>query len=131
MGQNPIPGNKNYTSLNITYMPKKDKLIILRNKIDRLDRQVVELLDQRVVLTKDVGDIKEKLALPFTDAQRENQLLKKLQKGAKKQVSSPGTADNIPTGIKNQQTGSSGAKQIQPQPQYRHPRSRTLWKTFD
>jgi chorismate mutase/prephenate dehydrogenase len=52
-------------------------LDILRNQIDFIDSQLVELLAQRSALTKQVGDFKTQSGLPIYVPEREVQLLEK------------------------------------------------------
>ncbi|WP_341676721.1 chorismate mutase [Niveibacterium sp. SC-1] len=48
-----------------------DRLETLRNEIDSLDAQLVELLARRFAVTDEVGQLKHTHALPAVDAERE------------------------------------------------------------
>lgn len=45
----------------------------LRNKINKIDQKIVELLAQRVIVVRKVGELKKKLNLPILDSKREEQ----------------------------------------------------------
>jgi len=51
----------------------------LREKIDRLDQQLVELLNQRQALARSIGEIKNKQCLDTLDPEREQQVMAHLQ----------------------------------------------------
>lgn len=47
----------------------------LRDRIDAVDRRIVELLNERARLTRSVGDVKWRLGRPVRDAGREREVL--------------------------------------------------------
>ncbi len=54
------------------------KLKPLRDQIDAIDTQVIDLLNQRAKLAKDIGKIKEETNLPVFRPEREAQILKSI-----------------------------------------------------
>lgn len=58
-------------------------LIKQRKKIDRIDKKILQLIEERVVIMKEIGKIKKKHALAITDLEREKDKLYELLKLAK------------------------------------------------
>lgn len=58
----------------------KDKLNSLRNKIDKIDQQLVRLLDERAELAGKIGQSKSEGGLAIFDAARQKEVLKKVLK---------------------------------------------------
>lgn len=58
---------------------KKGQITILRRKIDRIDRELIDRLNKRLSLTKAIGKAKKQLKIPIFDKKREIQILKKLK----------------------------------------------------
>ena len=50
----------------------------LRSKIDQVDGKILELINQRLRLARDIGKIKSKNGGPILDPARESQLLNRL-----------------------------------------------------
>lgn len=50
----------------------------LRNQIDCLDNKIIELLEQRMQIAKQIGKLKNKLGHPITNPQREEEILQRL-----------------------------------------------------
>jgi len=60
-----------------------DKRILeLRQQIDDLDEEIIQLLKKRMGISKEVGDLKEKLDIPVEDKNRENEIIDRLTKQA-------------------------------------------------
>ena len=60
-----------------------DKRILeLRQQIDDLDEVIIQLLKKRMGISKEVGDLKEKLDIPVEDKNRENEIIDRLTKQA-------------------------------------------------
>ena len=56
-----------------------DKRIVeLRQIIDTLDEEIIRLLKERMVVSKKVGKLKEKLHLPIEDKLREAEIVERL-----------------------------------------------------
>jgi chorismate mutase len=55
----------------------------LRDSIDRIDRQLVELVTERLRLVMQVGEIKRAHGLEVYDAERERELLERVGKAAR------------------------------------------------
>jgi chorismate mutase/prephenate dehydratase len=71
--------DKGVSSLTIPNMAEKtDELKKLRSKIDKLDDQVLELLNRRAELVVDVGTIKRNEKVKFHTPERERQILKRM-----------------------------------------------------
>lgn len=51
----------------------------LREKIDRIDDEIVALLEQRVQIAKEIGELKNKLNIDVYNPQREEEILTRLQ----------------------------------------------------
>jgi len=56
----------------------KEKLSLLRKRIDEIDEEIVKLLKERLKLATEIGKIKEKQSLQAFDLQREKQILKRI-----------------------------------------------------
>ncbi len=54
-----------------------ERLYELRTEIDGIDRQIIELLEERAKLTREIGKIKRELNLPVKDEKREEEVLKR------------------------------------------------------
>ena len=54
----------------------------LRNKIDEVDLQIVKLLDDRMLICKQVGDYKKANNVPITHSNRENEIIERLSKSS-------------------------------------------------
>jgi len=60
-----------------------DQLAAYRQKIDSLDRQLVELIQQRARVVAEIGNLKREAHLSITDSNREQQVIAKAQQLAK------------------------------------------------
>ncbi|MCX6695362.1 MAG: chorismate mutase [Candidatus Altiarchaeota archaeon] len=47
----------------------------LREKIDRVDSRILELIEERVEIAKKIGVVKRKKGLPIVDQEREQKIL--------------------------------------------------------
>ena len=56
----------------------------IRKRIDIIDEKIIQLLARRIKLVLKVGKFKKKEGLPIRDKKREEEILKKLEKQAKK-----------------------------------------------
>jgi len=57
-----------------------EKLYELRKRIDEIDEQIIELLEERLRIAKEIGEIKRELNLPIRDEKREEEVLKRVGK---------------------------------------------------
>ena len=58
-----------------------DKQILeLRQQIDDLDEEIIQLLKKRMGISKAVGKLKEKLDIPVEDKNREDEIIDRLTK---------------------------------------------------
>ena len=57
--------------------PKTD-INLLRQAIDGIDAKILDLINQRLSLTKQIGDLKKQSGLQITDASREKEILSRL-----------------------------------------------------
>jgi monofunctional chorismate mutase len=65
-----------------------DKRILkLRQKIDDLDENIIQLLKKRMKISKEVGQLKDQLDLPVEDKRREQQIIDRLLQQAGKNLS--------------------------------------------
>lgn len=51
----------------------------LREKIDEIDEEILELLDERVAVARKIGEIKREKGISITDAEREEEVLKRVK----------------------------------------------------
>ncbi len=51
------------------------KIECLREKIDKIDRKILLLLEQRVKLAMEIGSVKRKLGMSLKDPEREMEIL--------------------------------------------------------
>lgn len=66
-------------------MKKHDKQILrFRNQIDKIDRQIIALLNKRAKTAVRVGHIKKKLRLPVRNPAREEMVIQRAEKAAKR-----------------------------------------------
>jgi chorismate mutase len=59
--------------------PKAD-IDILRQVIDEIDEKILDLINQRLSLAKQIGDFKKKGGIQITDSGREKEILNRLLK---------------------------------------------------
>jgi len=71
------------------------KLIFLREEIDDLDSQLVDLLAKRLVVTSKVGELKSQVGMPIYAPEREAELLAKRREQAVKKGVSPELIEDI------------------------------------
>ena len=65
-----------------------DKRILeLRQKIDTLDEEIIQLLKKRMGISKEVGKLKEKLDIPVEDMEREQEIIDRLTQQAGRNLS--------------------------------------------
>ena len=65
-----------------------DKRILqLRKEIDNLDEEIIQLLKKRMRISKEVGQLKEKLDIPIEDKIREREIIERLISQAGKNLS--------------------------------------------
>lgn len=62
-----------------------------RDRIDVLDRQILELLNQRTRIVQEIGRIKQKLALPIYEPRREDEVFRNVTEDN----TGPLTADGV------------------------------------
>ncbi len=49
----------------------------LRERIDEIDEEILELLDERVAVAKKIGEIKRERGISITDTEREEEVLER------------------------------------------------------
>ena len=65
-----------------------DKRILeLRQQIDQLDEKIIQLLKNRMGISKEVGKLKEKLDIPVEDKGREQEIIDRLTSQAGRNLS--------------------------------------------
>ena len=57
---------------------EENTLLDYRNQLDSIDRTIIMLLNQRMSISKEIGEYKAKYSLPVMDAQRELKILDKV-----------------------------------------------------
>ncbi len=73
----------------------EQKLTVLRDQIDDIDSQLVDLLAQRLAVTTQVGKLKSQVGMPIYAPEREAQLLAKRREQAVKHGVSPELVEDI------------------------------------
>ena len=59
----------------------------LRERIDEVDEEIIQLLKKRMGISKEVGKLKEELHIPVEDKKREKEIIDRLTKKAGKNLS--------------------------------------------
>jgi chorismate mutase/prephenate dehydratase len=59
--------------------PRKD-IGVLRQSIDKIDEKILNLINQRLSLAKQIGDFKKQGGIQITDSGREKEIFTRLQK---------------------------------------------------
>ncbi|ASJ17567.1 chorismate mutase [Pyrococcus kukulkanii] len=52
----------------------------LREQIDEIDREIIALLERRLEIARQIGEIKKSLGLPIEDKSREEEVLRRAGK---------------------------------------------------
>ena len=63
------------------------RILELRQQIDDLDEDIIQLLKKRMGISKEVGRLKEKLDIPVEDKNRENEIIDRLTQQAGRNLS--------------------------------------------
>ena len=66
----------------LIYISMDKRILELRQQIDDLDEEIIQLLKKRMGISKEVGELKEKLDIPVEDKNRENEIIDRLTKQA-------------------------------------------------
>ena len=61
-------------------MPDQKNITRLREQIDQIDEQIIDLLSERLRLTRKIGVIKDKINKPVIDKDREVDLNARIEK---------------------------------------------------
>lgn len=70
--------------------PKAD-IGVLRQAIDEIDEKILDLINQRLSLAKQIGEFKKQGGIQITDSERENEILNRLLA----QNTGPASADGL------------------------------------
>ncbi len=62
---------------------RDQRIINLRSAIDAVDKRIIELLQERASLAREIGQVKKELGLPILDPAREGKIRRKLSAEAK------------------------------------------------
>ena len=54
------------------------RILKLREEIDNLDQEIIQLLKSRMKISKEVGKLKEKYNIPVEDKEREREIINRL-----------------------------------------------------
>lgn len=65
---------------------ERQDLEIIRENIDKVDKQLVELLEKRIELVKEVGLYKSQRGLPVYDGNREEKVIEKYKSYLKNDI---------------------------------------------
>ncbi|WP_297123960.1 chorismate mutase [Thermococcus sp.] len=61
-------------------MVELERLHELRKRVDEIDEQIIKLLEERLRIAREIGEIKRGLNLPIRDEKREEEVLRKAGK---------------------------------------------------
>ena len=64
-------------------MPPKNKIKELRNEIDSIDDRIIELLEERALVSKYIGKIKQNFEKEVLDTEREKEIIDRLAQKTK------------------------------------------------
>lgn len=64
-------------------MPSKNKIKELRNEIDSIDDRIIELLEERFLVSKYIGKIKQNFEKEVLDTEREKEIIDRLAQKTK------------------------------------------------
>jgi chorismate mutase/prephenate dehydratase len=64
-------------------MPPKNKIKELRNEIDSIDDRIIELLEERSLVSKYIGKIKQNFEKEVLDTERETEIIDRLAQKTK------------------------------------------------
>ena len=64
-------------------MPPKNKIKELRNEIDSIDDRIIELLEERSLVSKYIGKIKQNFEKEVIDTEREKEIIDRLAQKTK------------------------------------------------
>ena len=64
-------------------MPPKNKIKELRNEIDSIDDRIIELLEERSLVSKYIGKIKQNFEKEVLDTEREKEIIDRLAQKTK------------------------------------------------
>ena len=64
-------------------MPPKNKIKELRNEIDSIDDRIIKLLEERSLVSKYIGKIKQNFEKEVLDAEREKEIIDRLAQKTK------------------------------------------------
>lgn len=59
------------------------RILNLRNAIDTVDNRIIEMLQERASLAREIGQVKKEIGMAILDPAREGKIRKKLAAGAK------------------------------------------------
>ena len=71
------------------------ELLALRNKIDEVDKSILSLINQRLALVAEVGEVKSEHGIPIYDPKREADMLAKRKQEAEDLSISPALIEDI------------------------------------
>jgi chorismate mutase len=60
---------------------RDQRILNLRSTIDAVDMRIIELLQERATLAREIGRVKKELGLPILDPAREGKIRRKLAAG--------------------------------------------------
>jgi chorismate mutase len=60
---------------------RDQRILNLRSAIDAVDMRIIELLQERATLAREIGQVKRELGLPILDPAREGKIRRKLAAG--------------------------------------------------
>ena len=60
---------------------RDQRILNIRSAIDTVDKRIIELLQERATLAREIGQVKKELGLPILDPSREDRIRRKLTAG--------------------------------------------------
>lgn len=73
----------------------EDRFSLLRQDIDQIDKEILELLMKRAFIVLEVAEIKKALSLEIFDAQREQAILERLKVTLNEKIEEPQVAEAL------------------------------------
>jgi 3-deoxy-7-phosphoheptulonate synthase/chorismate mutase len=67
-------------------MSPQNTLAHLRQKVNNVDLQIVQLLDERARITQEIANLKDQLGMPLTDSAQEARIISQLMQRSKVRV---------------------------------------------
>ncbi|NQU68558.1 MAG: chorismate mutase [Candidatus Marinimicrobia bacterium] len=68
--------------MNESDLKMDERIKLIRDKIDRIDEKIIELLKTRMLTAREMGSLKKELNIPVEDQHREKEIIDRLTRSA-------------------------------------------------